>query len=84
MSTNELERQLTGCVLAVLRGRAYAPPSTRDPAIREPYFDGMVQALMERIKADGWLIMPPTSRWPDDEESGATQLSAATPRVPSI
>ncbi len=79
MDTKDLEGQLTGCILDVLRERAFAPPATRDPAIRDPYFDGITHTLMERIKADGWLIAPPSSRWRNDGEGEAHQPSSATP-----
>jgi hypothetical protein len=62
------ERQLTDCILAVLQGRAYAPPPDRDPAIRDPYFAAAVQAILERIKADGWLLASPSTRWRDHAE----------------
>jgi hypothetical protein len=42
------------------------PSPSCDPAIRDPYFAAAVQAIMERIKADGWLLMPPRSRRPGD------------------
>ncbi len=71
MSTNDLERQFTGCILNVLRERAFAPPTTRDPAIREPYFADMVHAVMARIKAAGWLLEPRNRQWREDGESGS-------------
>ena len=78
MSTIELERRLTGSILDALREHAFSPPATRDPAIREPYFADMVQAVMDRIKAAGWLFAPPSTRWRDDGDS-APRASLATP-----
>jgi hypothetical protein len=79
METNELERQLASSFLDVLRERAYAPPPGRDPAIRDPYFATAVQALMERIKADGWLLVPPSTRWRDDRNGNDSEPSTTTP-----
>jgi hypothetical protein len=79
MEMNELEWQLASAILNVLHERAYAPPPGRDPAIRDPYFAAAVQAIMERIKADGWLLVPPSTRWRDDPNGNDPEPSTTTP-----
>jgi hypothetical protein len=56
-------------ILAVLRERAYALPTARAPDIRDPYFAAAVQAIVDRIKANGWLLVPPSTRWRDDRNT---------------
>jgi hypothetical protein len=38
-----------------------------------------VQAIMERIKADGWLLVPPSTRWRDERNGNAPETSTTTP-----
>ena len=75
MSNHELKQCLMGCILDVLRDRAYSPPRTPDPEEKKRYVDGIVGAILARIASAGWAILPPGARWRGD--SGPSDMTPA-------
>jgi hypothetical protein len=63
MTTNELEQQLKACIEDELRQQTCLPPRTADTSVTDAYYSGVAEKLLARIKADGWTIAPPRTRW---------------------
>lgn len=65
MTTNELDAQLSACMLDALRQQAYSPPRTPDTSITDAFYSDMAGVFLTRLKADGWVIMPPERKGRD-------------------
>jgi hypothetical protein len=76
--TNDLQQQLTTCILNVLRQQSYSPPQTRDTSITDPFFDRSAAALVDALKAEGWAVRPAATIWRDMGQGGNLGVSNQT------
>ena len=79
MRTNELEQQLKACIRDELRQQAYSPPRTPDTSITGAFYAEAADRLLERIKAEGWLIAPPRTRWREGTHPHGSEPSPMSP-----
>jgi hypothetical protein len=74
----DLQHDLTACIRDALRLQAYSPPRTPNTNITDLFYNQAAAAILDRLRAAGWKLLPAATKWRDVGQGGDLGVSDQT------